>query len=355
MEEVQKQLKRINRRTRFTLFLVWIALFFTAAGIAAGYKNWLRIHEKAKSGIAGVAEINKQLPSFANKEKVLVWQDKMNRQLNVYKEEFDGSVKQLRHIQDSTQYIADTVYGQVEALTVQQESTSKAQQVPTVRNWSISEVHFLLQTAVQVFAIKQDKRGALSAFKAADELLLKKGSSQFLQLRKSIGKDMALVSGFTLPNISSLLEKINNLQKQLEPTDEMLESTSKNVEVQEKELEKEEESLVSRVKKTLNEAVVVRKFDKTLHSDMDALTKRSLYQLLSLRLESLKVMLIQGQDKSFHQQILYINDLLGKFYSKEKLVSLKKQLEILDSVNLKPNVPDISSSLKLLETLEPEL
>ena len=67
-----KLLKKINRRTRFTQFLAWLALFFTAVGIAAGYKNWLRIHDKAKLNLRNVEEIRGEMPDFAKKSKVLL-------------------------------------------------------------------------------------------------------------------------------------------------------------------------------------------------------------------------------------------------------------------------------------------
>ena len=60
---------------------------------------------------------------------------------------------ELRTIQDSTQHIAETVYVQVEALTKQQAPIQA--QTPTIKDWSLGEVHFLLQTAIQRFELKK--------------------------------------------------------------------------------------------------------------------------------------------------------------------------------------------------------
>jgi len=363
MDENLHLLKKLNRRTRFTQFLVWIALFFTAVGIAAGYKNWLRIHEKAKAGLAGVAEIQEQLPNLAQKSQVIKLQNKVDVQLEKYKEQFTGSVKELRHIQDSTQHIADTVYTQIESLTAQQESITPTQQAaPTVQDWSLSEVHFLLQTALQVFKIKQDKAGATKALNLADQLLLKRGDSKLLPLRKQISDDIALISQYQAADISLIFKQVTSLQdalkpKKKQPEEQTLDTEKKEeaaTQAPEKEAQNQGESLVSRVKKTINEAVVIRKFDKSLHEEMDKVTQESLYQLLSLRLETLRNLALLGLNKDFHEQIVRIESLLKKYYSNDKFSSLKKQLDTLNSVNLNPEIPDISKSLRLLESITPQ-
>lgn len=362
MEEEQKILRKLHRRTRFTQFLVWIALFFTAAGIAAGYKNWLRIHDKAKAGVAGVAEIRKQIPDFADKKQLEELQAKVNNKLDMNMDHLNAAVKELRHIQDSTQHIAETVYTQVEKLTIQQENSAGILQAPVVQDWSLLEVHFLLQTARQVFKLKQDKEGAITALRLADELLLKRGSTELLPLRKQISQDISLVSQFSLPDIDALSEIINNLQAQLEPVipkSDVVSPKERKSEVialhDESQKPKEKESIVDKVKKTLTDAVVIKRNEKPLQDEMDLEVQKSLYQLLSLRLETLRLMLLQGRDKSYHNQINRIRTLLKKYYSEEKYQPLKKQLDVLNSVNLSPVIPDISKSLNLLESISPLL
>lgn len=357
MDDSQKLLRKLNRRTRFTQFLVWIALFFTALGIAAGYKNWLRIHDKAKAGLAGISEIREQIPSFADKEQVQKFQSTISGKLNNSQKHIDGALKELRQIQDSTQHIADSVYTQVEALTIKQEVVSSAQQASAPHDWTLSEVHFLLQTAIQVLTIKHDKLGAIKALNLADQILLKRASIKLLPLRKQISQDLALVKQYSPPNITLLSEKINTLQYLLEPKQLLEEERAalKPSIVEENRDETSavstEESLVSRVKKTLNEAVIVQKFDKPLRDEMSKESQKSLYQLLSLRLETLRIMLLQGKDKSYHSQIERIIMLLRTFYADEDSRPLIKKLNALNSVDLVPGIPDITKSLTLLESL----
>ncbi len=358
-----KLLKKINRRTRFTQFLAWLALFFTAVGIAAGYKNWLRIHDKAKLSLQHIEEIRGEMPNFAQKTKVQLLEKEINENIKENKTHLNKAMHELRSIQDSTQHIAETVYVQVEQLTKQQAPIKT--QTPTINDWSLGEVHFLLQTAVQNFELKKDKSGAIAALKLADNLLLERGSIELIPLRKQISNDIATVNQFEIADVSLLSQKIDALMLKLKPAADKAEKTGEKVELlpsknktetsTNETTKKDKESIVTRVKNSINNAVIIKKFDKPLQEIMDTEAKENLFQLFSLRLETLRIMLLQGDDENYHKQIVRIKTLLEKYYSESDAFEFNKQLDVLSEVNLAPNVPDISSSLKLLEKLMVEV
>lgn len=360
-DEQQKSLKKLNRRLRFTQFIAWMALFFTAVGIAAGYKNWLRIHDKAKTNVVEIKQIKQQLPNFSDKTKVAALEKKLNENLIDSKKHLDRAMTELRTIQDSTQHIAETVYTQVEALTKQQQAIVKIQ-TPSIKDWSLGEVHFLLQTAVQRFDLKQDKQGAIAAFKLADTLLVERGSLALLPVRKQISQDIAAIKQFAAVDISALSQQINSLLTQLKPVTVNTEANARAIELLPTNNNAEDkpsntvgskkptkDSLVTRVKKTINDAVVIRKYNQPILTEMDIEAKERIHQLLSLRLETLRMMLLQSDDANYHQQIERIKILVLNYYPEEQSQMVQKQLDQLNTVNLLPNLPDISKSLKLLE------
>ncbi|MEH6455388.1 MAG: uroporphyrinogen-III C-methyltransferase [Cocleimonas sp.] len=362
MDDQLKLLRKINRRTRFTQFLAWLALFFTAVGIAAGYKNWLRIHDKAKLALRQIEEIKREMPNFALQEKLAILEKELNDNFKENKAHLDKAMTELRTIQDSTQHIADTVYIQAEKLTKQQPSIQI--QTPTLKDWSLGEVHYLLQTAVQQFELKKDKKGALISFKLADNLLLERGELELLPVRKQISEDIAMVNQFAEIDVSDLSLKIDDLLKQLQPETKPIQATSENIELLPSEKEsktsygsdsKAPETLVNRVKKTINDAVIIRKLDKPLQEDLDIDSKERLYQLFSLRFETLKIMLLQGDNDNYHKQIKGIEALLQNYYPEEKSTVYLEQLNILKQVNLSPKLPDTKGSLKLLKIIMSEI
>jgi len=365
-DEQQKLIKKLNRRMRFTQFIAWMALFFTAVGIAAGYKNWLRIHDKAKANIVEIKQIKQELPQFSKKTRVAALEKNLNENLVDSKEHLDSAMSELRSIQDSTQHIAETVYTQVVTLTKQQ-ATVKIQS-PSIEDWSLGEVHFLLQTAVQRFNLRQDKQGAISAFKLADTLLVERGSLALLPVRKQISQDIAAIKQYAAVDVTALSNQINTLLNQLKPlpanskvnatviellpTKNINKANSPDNNKQPNPIEAKkhnQESLVTRVRKTINDAVVIRKYNKPIISEMDTVAKERIYQLLSLRLETLRMMLFQSDDENYHQQIQRLKTLILDYYPEKQNTAVQKQLDQLNTVNLSPSLPDISKSLKLLK------
>lgn len=361
MDDQLKLLRKINRRTRFTQFLAWLALFFTAVGIAAGYKNWLRIHDKAKLALRQIEEIKQEMPNFALQEKLAILEKELNDNFKENKAHLDEAMTELRTIQDSTQYIADSVYIQAEKLTKQQATIQI--QTPTLKDWSLGEVHFLLQTAVQQFELKKNKESAIVSFKLADNLLLERGELELLPVRRQISEDIAIVNQYAVVDVSDLSQKIDDLLKQLKPEIKTTQTTSESVELlpSNKEPEtvngsdsKPSETLVNRVKKTINDAVIIRKLDKPLQEDLDLDSKERLHQLFSLRFETLKIMLLQGDNDNYHKQIERIKSLLINYYPVEKSTAYLEQLKVLEQVNLSPKLPDANDSLQLLEKIMTE-
>lgn len=358
-----KLLKKINRRSRFTQFLAWLALFFTAVGIAAGYKNWLRIHEKAKAGLKGVAEIRQEMPEFAKKDKVNLLEKEINENFKDNKAHLDSAMKELRNIQDSTQHIAETVYVQVEELTKKQSEVKI--QTPSIQDWSLGEVHFLLQTAVQRFDLNQDKKGAIAAFKLADSLLLERGSIELLPVRKQISQDIAAINQYDNVDKRKLSQTIDNLLNQLKPKEVDADKKAVNIElipsntegiasnISEEKTQKDnkKDSIVSKVKKTINNAVLIKKYDKPLPEEMDDNARQRLYQLLSLRFETLRIMLLQGDDLNYQRQLTRIQTLIKSYYPTDENNQLQKQLIVLSEQNLSPVIPNVSKSLRLLENI----
>ena len=141
----------------------------------------------------------------------------------------------------------------------------------------------------------------------------------------------ATINQYEDVDASAISEKIDTLLKNLQPVKEIATPTkSKNVELLETDKasenennteENNSETLVNRVKKTINDAFIIRKLDKPLQEDLDLDSKERLYQLFSLRFETLKIMLLQSDDDNYHKQIDRIRSLLKNYYPAEKNIS----------------------------------
>jgi len=88
-----------------------------------------------------------------------------------------------------------------------------------------------------------------------------------------------------------------------------------------------------------------------LQEDLDIDSKERLYQLFSLRFETLKIMLLQGDNENYQKQLERIQTLVNNYYTDEEKTSYSVQIKKLGQVDLSPELPKANASLELLEKI----
>lgn len=341
----------------FALFIAFLALFFTVVGIAAGYKHWQRMNTKAKEHSTHLASVDQLLTQKADASALASLQSGVKQTLDTLAATASADLQKMAQMNHETRQFAETVTTQVEQVTSLQARLQHHLAPKTDHDWQIEEVAFLLRLANQELHLTGVKAPSLAALKEADLLLSKLGSVSYLPVRQQLAKDIASLEAFAEPDLLDLSQRINAMAIELStqlakalpnPTPKPEASADSNPQTTESESSIWQEYKQKAIN-TLNEAVVVHQVDQPLASALDSESRQSLHQLILLRLENLRLMAIQRQDKSYHQQIALIRDTLQAYYPKDQAASLLENLNSLDQVNLQPPLPDISASLKQLE------
>lgn len=339
----------------FALFIAFLALFFTAGGIAAGYKHWQRMNTKAKEHSLHLADLDQALAQKADTRALLNLQQEFKQTAEDLSAAATTNLQKMAQMNHETRQFAETVTAQVEQVTNLQARLQHHLTPKTDHDWQIEEVAFLLRLANQELHLTGVKAPSLAALKEADLLLGKLGSVSYLPVRQQLAKDIASLEAFAEPDFIELSQRINAMTIKLSTqlaqalpnaiTEKSATSNSQAVEADSSIWQAYKQKALN----TLNEAVVVHQIDQPLASALDSESRQSLHQLILLRLENLRLMAIQRQDQSYHQQIALIRDTLQAYYPKAQVASLLDDLNSLDQLNLQPPLPDISASLKQLE------
>jgi uncharacterized protein HemX len=349
-KETKKAFTKLQQHTRFALFIAWIALSFTVIGIAAGYKNWMQINERAKQAAIGVSELTKQASHFAEKSTVTAFNEKLLSDLDKGRQQLEQSVEKLEIVGKATQRAVATIDQQAVLLTQQQEAShAKVTSPNTV--WRLAELRFLLQIANQRLYLNKDKQGALQALIIAETSLLKLGSRKYLAVRKKINEEIVLLELFLIPNLSAISQRIADLIEIIDAMPLEGETIKQEKITLLPDIGTKENTFLSRVVGSINDAVVIHKFDQAVQKTIGADEKEKLKNLLHLRFETLRLMVLQQLDNDYHQQLKLIKQTLEKYYPERINGSLQKLLDELDKVKLSPPAPDISGSLKLLNQI----
>lgn len=341
----------------FALFIAFLALFFTAGGIAAGYKHWQRMNTKAKEHSTHLTTLDQLLAQKADSSTLDSLRSDVKQTVESLSAAASADLQKMAQMNNETRQFAETVTAQVEQVTNLQARLQHHLAPKTDHDWQIEEVAFLLRLANQELHLTGVKAPSLAALKEADLLLGKLGSVSYLPVRQQLAKDIASLEALAEPDLITISQGINALTVELsaqlsqalpqpaQKLEEFANSTEQATAPENSIWQEYKQKAIN----TLNEAVVVHQVDQPLASALDSESRQSLHQLILLRLENLRLMAIQRQDKSYHQQIALIRDTLQAYYPKEQATALLEHLNNLDQLNLQPQLPDISASLKQLE------
>ncbi|HPY38928.1 MAG TPA: uroporphyrinogen-III C-methyltransferase [Thiolinea sp.] len=341
----------------FALFIAFVALFFTVIGIATGYKHWQRMNNKANNNNNQLVTLSQTISQKADTSALEALRADVKQTVDNLSATTTADLQKMAQMNNETRQFSETVTAQVEQVTSLQARLQQTVAPKTDHDWQVEEVAFLLRLANQELHLTGMKSASLAALKEADLLLGKLGSVTYLPVRQQLAKDIATLEGFAEPDLIDLSQRINALTVELSTQlTNALPDSSQTTEMQAASKEQatpSDSSIWQQYKQkainTLNEAVIVHQVEQPLASALDTESRQSLHQLMLLRLENLRLMALQRQDKSYHQQIALIRDTLHAYYPQEQAAGSLATLNSLDQLNLQPQLPDISASLKQLE------
>lgn len=341
----------------FALLLSMLALLFTAIGIATGYKHWQRMNDKARANAGEIAELRERLQEAPSAEAMAELRQQVEEKTATAVTNAKEAVQEMARMQNQTRQFADTVASQVEQVTFLQGKMQKGAAPATAEDWKVAEAEFLLHLANRELHLANDIETAVTALQEADAVLARLGSVNYLPVRQQISRDISTLEAATPPDISGLSQRINALMLSLKPLPVLDVDTAGGEPVSVAEGAArvvEGNSLWADYKRkalsTLNEAVVIRRHDKPIQAELDADTRLHLYQLLHLRLESLRLLALQHDTQGFQGQLQLLQETIREYYPSGQSVPLLEKLEGFSEVELDFFPPDISASLKQLES-----
>ncbi|MEZ5536565.1 MAG: uroporphyrinogen-III C-methyltransferase [Thiolinea sp.] len=361
------------RGAGFALFIAFLALFFTAAGIAAGYKHWQRMSDRAKSNAREIAALEEVIASKTDNQSVEKMLEAINERHNAQQAEVAEQLTKMNQMYRQTEQFSNTVTSQVEHITSLQASLQSAVAPESPKAWNLAEVSFLLKLANRQLHLSGNREAASRALTEADQILSETGSVSYLPVRQQIASDLAALEAIEVPDLSALSQQINLLGLKLKPLPETelsakaadtgtTDSTGDEAASTQTEPDADAaaqsdssntaqawQNYKEKAVKILSDAVVIRKLDKPLADELSFEAREQAYQLLQLRLEALRLMALQQQDSAYQQQIELIRGNISDYYPAEQAAVSLKELDKLAANKLNPVLPDISGSLRQFE------
>ncbi|MFN3785704.1 MAG: uroporphyrinogen-III C-methyltransferase, partial [Thiothrix sp.] len=323
---------------------------------AAGYKHWQRMNDKVRDSLAEIQTLQQRLQQMPSASTV----DELRQELVTRTDKLNSASEQAQQevarMLNQTRQFADTVAAQVEQVTFLQAKIQQVTQLPSSTEWQVEEVRYLLQVANRQLHIEQNVRAAIAALKEADALLAQNAAVAYLPVRQQLGRDIASLEAVALPDIAGLAQRIQARLLSLKPLPaiDTQVGSSEQVKLSSTEDTPRDDSWFAdyqqKLLRAFDAAVVVRRHDQPIQVALDAETRQRLFQLIHLRLETLRLLLLQRDTDGFREQLGLIREAVQTYYPAAQAEAFLAELDELAKVELQPTLPDISGSFKQLES-----
>ncbi len=254
---------------------------------------------------------------------------------------------------------------QTNQTAIQETLTALNQERPDSNlDWSLAEIENLIVIALQRLQLANDPQTAITALETADLRLKDLSDPSLLTIRQQLTTDINKLkavnkvdtSGMSL-YLSDLISKVDNLPLKdnsvLTKTD-----TSTNSEATSSENKTWQQNLLSLpglVWQELKSNLVIKHKDELDGSNAFLLPEQEyyLYQNLRLQLQNAKFAVLTQDTKNLHASVDTITAWLEQHFKSNDaaVINIIEALSKMKSVELKPEMPDISSSLETLRAV----
>jgi uroporphyrin-III C-methyltransferase len=224
-------------------------------------------------------------------------------------------------------------------------------------DWLLADAEYLLTVAGQRLNLSGDLVTAREALEAADQRLRESGDAAAIKVREQIAKELALLHAVPEIDLVGLYAKLDSLSERVAQLTLFLPYEGKQV-VKTDDHNKHPASsttssdLLDSTLHKLDAYVTVRHTEQPIKAILTAEQAQFIRQQLSLKLEMIKLALVQKNQPLYHAGLTDALDWLDKHFNKNRETQqFIAELKDLDGVKLNTQLPDISLSLKMLRDI----
>jgi len=227
----------------------------------------------------------------------------------------------------------------------------------TGSQWMAAEAEYLIRVANHRLRLERDEKTALSALQAADGRLKATGDPLWTEVREALASEMsallALVKLDTIgkaATLSSMVKQVDKLR--------LIDAKAPEIHVKTKTSEPLElDDVIAKAKELLAQGwlgfkslVIVRRHDAPVTAMMPPEHRYFIYQNLRMQLEAARFAILRADAELYKSSLTTVSEWMDEFVVKDDPAAqaISEELEGLLKANIRPELPDISGSLRLL-------
>jgi uncharacterized protein HemX/uroporphyrinogen-III synthase len=329
---------------------VWLALLALRVGLGGGGAIYWVWSQSSRV----IAAMQNQLQ--------LTRQDleRTNHELNRIRDERKALESKLDStLSDTLQQQRDfqNAVGQIQQLNEAVETLS-TREGRSHTEWMVAEAEYLLEIANHRVALERDVKTAIAALGAADQRLKETGDPALFTIRQTISDEINSLRSVDVPDINGITFKLTSLANAVNTLPLIVKSPGYHPEGESFAITKTEgwSETMRDVWNDIKNLVVVRRVDQPIEPLLPPDQRQFLFQNLRLKLEAARVAVLRNDNALLKTNLNEVQDWLKTFFDQDS-AAVKNYLTSvaeIESINLKPELPDISKSLREIRKFQAE-
>lgn len=221
--------------------------------------------------------------------------------------------------------------------------------------WMVAETEYLLRVASHRLALARDIETARVALELADQRLRDTRDPGWAGVRARIARDIAQLNATQLPDLSGLAARLAALIEQVPQLKVARATVGAERTLPERVAREPDErswnTLLGDVWAGFKDSVRIRERDTPVQAMLAPEHEFFLYENLRLHLEAARLGLVYADPDLFRDNLATADDWLARFFDPADATTqaLRQAIADMRAVEIRPELPDISRSLRALE------
>ncbi len=227
----------------------------------------------------------------------------------------------------------------------------------TGSQWMAAEAEYLMRVANHRLRLERDEKTALSALQAADERLKATGDPLWTEVREALASEMSALLTLVKLDTTGKAATLASMVKQVDKL-RLIDASAPVINVNTKTSEALDlNTVIAKAKELLAQGwagfktlVIVRRHDAPVTAMMPPEHRYFIYQNLRMQLEAARFAILRADEELYKSSLTTVQEWLNEYVVMDDPTAqaMAEELKGLLKVNIRPELPDISGSLRLL-------
>jgi uncharacterized protein HemX len=281
----------------------------------------------------------------------------LDQRLQTFKDRLDNDLAAVergrRTTDDEQRKLTSAQAGLEDALAVLRAQIGRSQD-----EWVLAEVQYLLHVANQRAQLQRDTLTAAEALRSADQRLQTLADPGFNAVREQIAREIAALEAVAQPDLAGITLTLDTLAAQVaqwplkdrRAPRSLTDTTSASTPAPAGDWRSKLETVLANVWDALRSLVVVRRNDAPVAPLLAPEQQFFLHENLRLQLSIARLAALQGGTASYRASLKTATAWLQKHFADDAptVIAAQSELQRLAGLDVHPDMPDISASLRVL-------